>query len=138
MTISLWGGGTLYAILDLLSDAGLVVKEGSLLGYETLWIAEQGDDDAWTEQTTLIAHAMGAIDGVPYTNSLEAFQANYAAGFSVFEVDFGWSADGEPVCVHDWPHFANYVGADAKSFAVPTLAEFKQMRILEEYTTLSF
>ncbi|HET6345988.1 MAG TPA: glycerophosphodiester phosphodiesterase family protein, partial [Myxococcota bacterium] len=49
----------------------------------------------------LIAHALGAIDGRAYTNSLEAFQISYANGRRIFEVDFQLTSDGQLVCVHD-------------------------------------
>jgi hypothetical protein len=45
-----------------------------------------------------VAHAFGAVDGHTYTNSLEAFQRNYARGFRVFEVDHVLLATGRP-----WP-----------------------------------
>jgi glycerophosphoryl diester phosphodiesterase len=48
----------------------------------------------------LIAHALGAIGGVPYTNSLEALQCNYKRGFRWFEVDLALTADNELVCFH--------------------------------------
>lgn len=59
-------------------------------------------DDSWTKQTPpYIAHAMGGIDGNTYTNSLEAFEHNYALGHRVFEVDFGLTQDYQLVAVHD-------------------------------------
>ena len=52
-----------------------------------------------------IAHAGGALRGVPYTNSLEALDASYAAGFRWFEMDFLRTADGFLACRHDWRDF---------------------------------
>ena len=49
----------------------------------------------------VIAHAMGSIDGIQYSNSLEAFQLNYSKGFRVFEVDLMPTADGKVVALHD-------------------------------------
>ncbi len=49
-----------------------------------------------------IAHAGGALDGLAYTNSLEALDQHYAAGFRLFELDFEWTSDGHLVLVHDW------------------------------------
>ena len=130
---------TLYAISAILEDAGLVIQQGILWEEPVLWISEPGElEGDWAERTTLIAHAMGAIEGAAYTNSLEAFQENYANGFSVFEVDFQMSADDVPIAVHEWPQFAEYVGVDSETFSIPTHAEFKAMRILGEYTTLDF
>ena len=77
-----------------------------------------------------IAHAGGALDGVPYTNSLEALEASYAAGFRWFEMDFLRTADGHTACRHDWRSFGGtaptlaalraalpYTPADAKTLA---------------------
>jgi len=41
----------------------------------------------------IIAHAAGAVNGRTYTNSLEAFEYNYAKGHRFFEVDFSWTSD---------------------------------------------
>ncbi|WP_249931002.1 hypothetical protein [Paenibacillus polymyxa] len=35
----------------------------------------------------VISHAMGAVDGLAYTNAREAFVENYKKGSRVFEVD---------------------------------------------------
>ena len=48
-----------------------------------------------------VAHAFGSVDGHAYTNSLEAFQRNYARGFRVFEVDHVLLADGTALAAHD-------------------------------------
>ena len=52
----------------------------------------------------LIAHAGGSIDGISYTNSLNAIEQSYKNGFKVFEVDFAYSLDGHMVCKHDWEY----------------------------------
>ena len=62
-----------------------------------------------------IAHAGGALAGRAYTNSLEALDASYAAGWRWFELDFKRTADGAIACRHDWQGFA----------APPTLAELR-------------
>ena len=49
----------------------------------------------------LVAHAMGALNGVPYTNSLEAFKQNYEAGHRVFEVDLQITSDDKLITIHD-------------------------------------
>ncbi|MCR4706894.1 MAG: hypothetical protein K5746_02995 [Clostridiales bacterium] len=132
-------GDTLYANIALLEDAGLEIRKGNLWEASILWISEPGKFEGdWAEGTRFIAHAMGAINGIDYTNSLEAFYENYANGFTVFEIDLRMSADGIPVVVHEWPQFAESVGIKPKEFSVPTLEAFKAMRILGEYTPLSF
>lgn len=53
------------------------------------------------DKERVIAHAMGAIDGVQYSNCLEAFLANYNDGFRTFEVDLMLTADDKVVAMHD-------------------------------------
>lgn len=48
----------------------------------------------------LVAHALGGIDGMRNTNSLEALRCNYKRGFRWFEVDLAATSDDEPVCFH--------------------------------------
>lgn len=50
----------------------------------------------------LIIHAMGSVEGIAYTNSLEAFQAHYANGQRYFETDFSVTSDNRLVARHDW------------------------------------
>jgi glycerophosphoryl diester phosphodiesterase len=47
-----------------------------------------------------VAHAMGAIDGRTYTNSLEAWRTNYAKGCRLFETDLWITGDGKLVAFH--------------------------------------
>lgn len=86
-------------------------------------------DYEWTKYP-YVAHGLGGIDGVTYTNSLEAFEANYKAGFRVFEVDLRLTADGQLAAVHDVP--------EHEDGSLMTLAEYKAMRIEGKYTPLSF
>lgn len=48
-----------------------------------------------------VAHAGGAYNGLSYTNSLEALNANYQKGFRYFEIDLQRLADGKIICAHD-------------------------------------
>jgi glycerophosphoryl diester phosphodiesterase len=48
----------------------------------------------------LVAHALGGLEHTGYTNSLEAFLANYELGRRWFEVDLEPSADGDLLCFH--------------------------------------
>lgn len=50
----------------------------------------------------VVAHAMGGINGYTYTNSLEAFVANYERGTRVFEVDLLLTTDQQLVGRHEW------------------------------------
>lgn len=53
-------------------------------------------------QPVLVAHAGGAVQGMDYTNSRQAFDASYAAGLRFFEVDIALTSDGRLVLVHGW------------------------------------
>jgi glycerophosphoryl diester phosphodiesterase len=48
----------------------------------------------------LVAHALGSVGGLVYTNSLEALQCNHKRGFRWFEVDLALTSDNELVCFH--------------------------------------
>lgn len=92
------------------------------------------DSQKWYSQYSYMVHAMGTIDGKTYTNSRDAFELSYAGGHRVFEVDFSMTADGKIVCWHDWgPHLGL---SDFKTGPVPTLSEFKELRIWGKYTTM--
>ncbi len=54
----------------------------------------------------LIAHAGGAVYGYRLTNSLEALDRAWEAGFRFIELDFQRSSDGEIVLIHDWESMA--------------------------------
>ncbi len=54
----------------------------------------------------LIAHAGGAVYGYKLTNSLEALENSYENGFSLFELDFECTSDGQYVLLHDWDSMA--------------------------------
>jgi len=56
------------------------------------------DNDSWKH---FIAHAGGAIDGINYTNSLEALNLSYSKGCRLFELDLRLTTDGKIVAKHD-------------------------------------
>lgn len=62
----------------------------------------------WMKTHRFVAHGMGAVESIPLTNSLEAFQYNYKKGFRVFEVDFLFSLDGKLIARHD----RKYINSD--------------------------
>ena len=80
-----------------------------------------------------VAHAFGLIEGHAYTNSLEAFQRNYARGFRVFECDQVLLADGTVLVAHDGLE-ANY-GLN-KPFPQATWADLAGHRYKNRYTIL--
>ncbi|WP_223789550.1 glycerophosphodiester phosphodiesterase family protein [Marinicella meishanensis] len=76
--------------------------------------------------TLLIAHAGGGYQGQAYTNSIEALEHSYQAGFRHLEVDFSWTADGQLVCLHDWDKtFKKIFGF--KTHEPLTLARFNEL-----------
>ncbi len=91
----------------------------------------------WMEEThpLVISHAMGGIDGKAYSNSLEAFEENYAEGHRYFEVDMSFTFDGELVLWHDWA--INRINHSVQPGYVPSKAEFAAMPIFDRYTSLS-
>lgn len=83
----------------------------------------------------VIAHAMGAIDNINYTNSLEAFYSNYNKGIRVFEVDLVMTKDNHLVLRHYWD---NNNLSNNKLTNRQTLNEFNEKKILEKYSSVNF
>lgn len=51
--------------------------------------------------SSYIMHALGGMEGIHYyTNSMDAMEANYAAGFRLFEVDVSFTSDDKLVLAH--------------------------------------
>lgn len=97
----------------------------------------------WTAHP-LIAHALGGIDGNDLTNSSEAFEANYAKGFRVFEADLILTSDQRLVARHDWEK-KQYVRfkqdgyiPNLKNTHYLTLDEFLHLPILNKYNAMSY
>ena len=80
-----------------------------------------------------VAHAMGSVDGLLYSNSLEGFQRSLGRGFRVFECDHVLLADGTALVAHDGLE-ANY-GLD-KPFQQATWAELAGHRYRGQLTIL--
>lgn len=70
-----------------------------------------------------IAHAGGAIDGIYYTNCLEALDLSYSKGCKLFELDLVLTTDNKIVAKHDPPG--------------KTEAEFMAQQILGKYSPLN-
>ena len=47
-----------------------------------------------------VAHALGGVEGVAYSNSAQAFAHSLALGFRLFEVDLTFAGSGALVCFH--------------------------------------
>ena len=81
----------------------------------------------------LVAHALGEIDGKPYTNSREAFERSYARGFRVFEVDLVMLADESVWTVHD--RFEARYGLEDR-FDRLTSADLVEARLFDKYAPM--
>lgn len=80
-----------------------------------------------------IAHALGGIDKVEYTNSLEALNLSYERGIRLMEVDFLYTNDGNLVCRHNWDEeFED----DFSKENIPDHKTFMESKINGVYTTL--
>ncbi|KQC32383.1 hypothetical protein AAU57_02835 [Nonlabens sp. YIK11] len=100
--------------------------------------AKRNTDDEITTYSKqvdrFIAHAGGKIDGKVYTNSLEALNKSYQAGFRLFELDIIKTSDGHFVAAHDWDtwkRLSNYSGETPV-----TLKIFNSQKLFGEYTPL--
>ncbi len=51
---------------------------------------------------TLIAHAGGGLPQGVYSNAREALDRSVENGFTLIELDFNWTTNGELVLIHDW------------------------------------
>lgn len=102
-------------------------------GYGTLKIRKMNEKRTYLG-SPIIIHAMGLVNGVAYTNSLEAFQTHYANGERYFETDFSLTSDNRLVARHDW-EAGWQKGIDYEN--VPTEEVFLNTLIFDTYTPLS-
>lgn len=86
-----------------------------------------------TEPPSYIIHAAGIVNGLKSTNSLEALENAYEKGNRYIELDFNFTSDFKPVCIHDWNHLV-YSGYDGTK---PSENEFLQNNIYSIYTSMS-
>ena len=82
---------------------------------------------------TYIVHGGGRIAGMAATNSLEALENAYADGNRFIELDFNFTSDLRPVCIHDWNHLS-YSGFDGKR---PTRKAFSENTVYSSFTSLT-
>lgn len=80
-----------------------------------------------------IAHALGGIDGLDYTNSKEALEYSYSKGFHLIEVDLSYTSDGQLVCRHNWN---DDMGDGYSKDNIPDYETFMSGKVYGEYTTL--
>ncbi|MEZ9265794.1 glycerophosphodiester phosphodiesterase family protein [Vibrio splendidus] len=83
----------------------------------------------------LIAHAGGGINGLKYTNSLEAMEQSIEHGFKMIELDLLISSDGRIVAVHDWKSFHEMTNSNNTGSI--SYKEFESKIIHDKYKTLN-
>ncbi|MFS1421226.1 glycerophosphodiester phosphodiesterase family protein [Vibrio splendidus] len=83
----------------------------------------------------LIAHAGGGINGLKYTNSLEAMEQSIEHGFKMVELDLLISSDGRIVAVHDWKSFHEMTNSNNTGSI--SYKEFESKIIYDKYKTLN-
>lgn len=95
-------------------------------------------DYSWIGQTPpLVAHAFGGIDGYTYTNSIEAFEQNYALGHRIFEVDFDVTeTEYTMIAAHDEASWREKVSLD--EIAPYSYDNFISTRIYDRYTPMDY
>ena len=95
------------------------------------------ENERWQEDI-LVSHAFGRIEEYSYTNSLEAFESNYAKGHRTFEVDLYLTKDNKVVLAHDWAHAASVQKQVWTEVMPPMEDEFKGAKIYNKFTPLSY
>ncbi len=88
----------------------------------------------WYDGNRVVTHALGAIDGVAYTNSKEALESSYAKGNKAFECDMIFTSDQKLVAYHDWD--AGMIEGVSEE-NIPTKEEFMNAKIYGKYTPIS-
>ncbi len=93
----------------------------------------------WYDYCTLIAHALGQIDGRTETNSLEAFLSSYESGIRAFEADFQMTSDGVLVVRHDFEQVSywNLEQVVDEEAIVMDSARYVTEKINHKYTPLT-
>jgi glycerophosphoryl diester phosphodiesterase len=96
----------------------------------------------WIEHK-LIAHALGDIEGMTYTNSLEALSESIEEGYQLVEADILLTNDNQLVLRHDWgigsfEKFKQEYIDNGTGTYIPSLDEFKNSLIDEKYTAMTF
>jgi hypothetical protein len=91
-----------------------------------------------TNPDVFIAHGGGSIDGLTFTDSLEAIESSIRRGYRMIELDLQVTTDGVLVAAHDWKSFRQWTGRgpEAISDEPMSLAQFKSNPIYGRYTPL--
>lgn len=108
------------------SLAALQIVAGSVTATPSDTVHEAPDN-------TYIIHAAGSIHGLSGTNSFEALENAYNKGNRYIEIDFSFTSDLRPVCIHDW----NYISFPGFEKTKPTYKEFSHGNVYGSFTPLT-
>ncbi|MBR6388548.1 MAG: hypothetical protein IKS15_00290 [Opitutales bacterium] len=81
------------------------------------------EPEKWYFKTKKIAHALGAVGGKAYTNSISAFNQSYEKGAKTFEADVSFTKDSVAVLSYD--SVEEFLHSQIKG-KVHTLSEFAE------------
>lgn len=124
-----------------LTASVIMVAALILLLVITLWPKKEEPATGFTAYR-IIAHAMGGINGHTYTNTLDAFVANYEQGSRLFETDLLLTTDNRLIARHEWTgNMSKLLGQldvlpAAKQGTVLSYNEVMDSPILELYSPL--
>jgi len=97
-----------------------------------------GDDDKEDYAKYFIAHAGGAIDGINYTNCLEALDLSYSKGCKLFELDLIKTTDDKFVAAHHWEQYKTMIDYPGTIDDTPlSEEEFLSFKIHGKYTPMN-
>lgn len=119
--------GLIAAILIATFWAGLLAGLlAPIIQSRPYWALVTPPSPSETLKVPRVAHAGGSVDGLTYTNSIEALNRNKDR-FILFEIDLMQLADGSIICLHDLGpsaemHFGKAVGE------ITSLDEFLELR----------
>ena len=119
---------------------GLFLITASLLATSSCKKEEHCDcgDEKIDYTKFFIAHAGGAIDGINYTNCLEALDLSYSKGCKLFELDLIETSDGKFVAAHHWEQYKTITDYQGTIDNTPlTEEEFLSLKIHGEYTPMN-
>ncbi len=88
------------------------------------------------KQFRYIAHASGGIEGLKYTNSLEALNQSINSGYKLIEIDLQKTKDNFIVGVHDWKSFKKYSNYKDNKDEPINYNEFLKLKIHSKLTPL--
>lgn len=104
-----------------------------------LWLAidQRLRAELLSPRPVMIAHALGPVDRIVYTNSREAFADSLRRGFRWFEIDLVETADGQLVACHTLGSLQRELGSSTR-IGEMTHRQYLGARLYRRYTPLDF